>query len=304
MVELQQIEMIGGVERLQDKRLADALQVQSIVLRETTRFFHGQGFTQLLPVMISPITDPLCHSVVDASIRYGETTFTLTKSMILHKQLALMAAEKIFIISPNVRLEHEEKASTGRHLLEFTQVDFEWKGAKAPDIMRLFENLYQEVILAVQKETNKPITALPVPFKTYTTEELMKHYGVDWEPAFSRSISEPAWVLDHEREFYDKEGEPGHYLNYDLIYPGGFGEGLSGGEREHEHTRILMRMERNKMDLRAYASYIDAARKGFLYPSAGAGFGVERMVRYLCGRARIEDVSLFPKVPGQSAYHF
>ena len=40
----------------------------------------------------------------------------------------------------------------------------------------------------------------------------------------------PFWVICHKREFYDKEDpeRPGHYLNYDLIWPEGFGEALSG----------------------------------------------------------------------------
>lgn len=301
--------------KLKGERLALALKVQSAVLRGTAAFLHDRGFVQLLPVVVSPITDPLNHSVFEAGIDYCGSKFQLTKSMILHKQLALASpsASKIFVVSPNVRLETPDRGATGRHLLEFTQVDFEWKHAKAADVMRFTEELFSRVFSTVKKDCVEEMAALgrevdvpSTPFKVHSTGELKEEYGESWEAAFSKAISQPAWVLDHEREFYDKEDEtrPGHYLNYDIVYPQGFGEGLSGAEREHEYARIVERMKRNKMDLSSYAHYLEAARQGLLQPSAGAGFGVERMVRFLCGFERIEDASPFAKVPGSGSYIF
>jgi asparaginyl-tRNA synthetase len=41
--------------------------------------------------------------------------------MLLHKQLVLLTwGDKIYIMSPNVRLERKERYSTGKHLFEFT----------------------------------------------------------------------------------------------------------------------------------------------------------------------------------------
>ncbi|MFH1106983.1 MAG: asparagine synthetase A [Candidatus Micrarchaeota archaeon] len=301
--------------KLRGARLSSALAVQSVVLRETTAFLHGRGFAQLLPVIVPPITDPLNHGVADAEIDYCGSRFQLTKSMILHKQLALAApgAGRLFIISPNVRLERPERASTGRHLLEFTQADFEMRGAGAAEAMSLTEDLFLLVFSAVMRECAAELESvgrrlvLPcAPFAVRSTGELEAEFGKGWEAEFSRSISAPAWVLDHEREFYDREdaARPGHYANYDLIYPEGFGEALSGGEREHEYGRIVERMRRKAMDLAPYACYLEAARQGLLSPSAGAGFGIERMVRFLCGFERIEDVSPFAKPPGARAYVF
>jgi asparaginyl-tRNA synthetase len=301
--------------KLGGARLAAALKVQSVVLREAAAFLHGRGFIQLLPVMVSPITDPLNHGVADAGIDYCGSRLQLTKSMILHKQLALAspAASKIFIISPNVRLEIPERASTGRHLLEFTQIDFEMRRASAGDAMRLTEELFRHLFSSAKAacaaelaELGREVKVPCKPFAVRTTGGLKAEFGDSWEADFSASLSEPAWVLDHEREFYDREdpAAPGHYLNYDAVYPGGFGEALSGGEREFEHARIVGRMRRNKMDLRPYSAYLEAARIGMLSPSAGAGFGVERMARFLCGFERIEDVSPFAKSPGSDGFLF
>ncbi|MBU2477003.1 asparagine synthetase, partial [Candidatus Micrarchaeota archaeon] len=59
------------------------------------------------------------------------------------------------------------------------------------------------------------------------------------------------------------------------------------------------KMLERKTDLSAFASYLETARKGLLKPTAGGGFGVERLVRFLTGKKHIKDVVLFPRIPGE-----
>ncbi|HLC48593.1 MAG TPA: asparagine synthetase A [Candidatus Norongarragalinales archaeon] len=301
-------EMQIVVEKLQSAKLTAILKVQSCVMQEVHDYMHEKGLLQLMPVIISPITDPLNHSVLEGEICYYDEKLQLTKSMILHKQLSLLGdREGIYIISPNVRLEPKERGATGRHLLEFTQVDFELKGKKAGDVMVFMEELYGRIFAKVRKECSAELELLGrslktpnFPLKKFDSAELKRTLGSDWEKVVSKTAVDPIWVTNHEREFYDKEDpqRPFTYLNYDIVYPEGFGEGLSGAERENEYAQILSRMQRNKMDLGPYSAYLEVARAGLLQPSAGAGFGVERLVRYLCGTSRIEEVAPFAKVPG------
>jgi asparaginyl-tRNA synthetase len=58
-------------------------------------------------------------------------------------------------------------------------------------------------------------------------------------------------------------------------------------------------MKERKTDVSSFEPYLEAAKSGALVPSAGGGFGVERMVRYLTGREHVKDVVLFPRVPGE-----
>ncbi len=297
-----------AVRKLRSKKLASILKVQSTVLKEVQDFMHQKKVIQLLPVMLSPITDPLNHSVFDGEVEcYGEK-LQLTKSMILHKQLSLLGGmDAIYIISPNIRIEKEEKRETGRHLMEFSQIDFEFRGKTYLEIMRFTEELYSRIYVRVMRECSKELSFLgrrlrtpEFPLKIYDSKKLEQTFGKEWESKLSESIFEPVWVLNHEREFYDKEhpSKPFTYLNYDLIYPEGYGEGLSGAEREYEYKRIIARMKRNKMAPNGYDSYLKVAKAKLLEPSAGAGLGVERLVRYLTGQPRIEDVAPFAKLPG------
>ncbi|MFH0973928.1 MAG: asparagine synthetase A [Candidatus Micrarchaeota archaeon] len=300
-----------ALSKLVSKELAAALRVQSVVLDAACGFMRRKGLIQLLPIIISPVTDPLSHSVSDGSVDCGGRKLQLTKSMILHKQLALASVGKgagVFVVSPNVRLEPKEKAGTGRHLLEFSQFDFEIKGAEMRGAMDFIEDLFASVFSRVERECWKDLAFFSrdlrvpeKPFPVFDSVELRSRFGARWEDEASRSSKKFFWVVNHEREFYDREDpeKSGHFLNYDVFYPDGFGEALSGGEREFEYERIIERMKRNGTRPEEFTPYLAAARRGMLSSSAGAGFGIERMVRFICGAKHVADVSPFAKIPGQ-----
>ncbi|HIE23903.1 MAG TPA: asparagine synthetase [Candidatus Korarchaeota archaeon] len=290
------------------------IRVQTTMLKKIHDFMMSKGFLQLMPVITSKFTDPLAPDPVSGvvaipKIRYYDQELVLTQSMLLHKQLALLTgADKIYIMSPNVRLERKERFSTGKHLFEFTQMDFEVAYGTMEQIMSLVEDLIIETIKAVKAERGEDLEFFErelrvpeKPFRVYTTQEMEERYGKDWEIPASRDHKEPFWVIDHDREFYDREDpdNPGHFRNYDLIYPEGFGEGLSGGEREWENDRIVRRIKEDGLSLDSYRDFIEIARRGLLKPSAGAGLGVERFLRFLVGARHIKDVQVFPRVPGE-----
>jgi len=283
------------------------------VLRHTTHFFHEEGFTQLMPVILSPITDPLGPDPNSTVIKTGEIDYldqrlSLTQSMILHKQIAVKEGlDKLFIISPNVRLEHPKRKESRKHLFEFSQVDFEIAQARMDDVFSLMERYLGSLTMHMRERYSAELRALgrelPLtkgPFPRYTTYDLAKEYGDDWEIPASLAAKGPFWAISHKREFYDKEDpdKPGTYLNYDLIYPEGFGEALSGAEREHEYDIIMRKIARDDLDKSRYAPYLELA-KGGLVPSAGGGFGVERLVRFISGAHHVGDVQLFRRVPGE-----
>lgn len=288
--------------------------IQTIALKAIHDFFFTAGFEQLMPVILSPITDPLGPDPGSSVIKTGEIEYLgqklqITQSMILHKQIAIgRGISRLYIISPNVRLESAEKIATGIHAFEFSQVDFEVKDAKMRDIFELVEQLLRTIRAFVEKYAAAELQALHrvIPrwqdkFPVFTSHELEDRYGSDWEKEASRQADVPYFVTCHAREFYDKldrvrDGK--HYLNYDLYYPEGFLEALSGGEREHEYPHIMTRIMENNLKIDKYTRYIELAKEEKIHPSAGGGLGVERLIRYLTGRKSIKEVQLFPRIPG------
>ncbi len=292
--------------------LKTRLEIGSLVLRASTEFFHEQGFVQMLPVMLGRSTDPLGPDpgsmiIKTPEVEYEGTLLYTMNSMVLHKQVAAKKLGRLFILSPNIRLEKGERKATGKHLFEFTQLDFEMAEAKKEDVMKVVESYFDFLTKELGKHGElfaqlgiEPFS-FKTPFRVYTTHELEAKYGKDWEFPASKDHEQPFWALCHKREFYDKEDmrEPGHYLNYDLIYPLGFGEALSGAEREYEYSRITERMGRDKLGMERYRAYLEEAKEGFR-PSAGAGFGIERLVRFLTRAQHVGDVQMFRRVPGEA----
>lgn len=304
------------LEKVKRSQLPHILRVQQTILKAVDDYMYKKGVLRLLPLMMAPITDTLNHSVEECDLSYQGQKFDIMKSMIFHKQITLTSEhlDKIYIVSPNVRLELPERGDT-RHLFEFTQVDFEFKNGTMDTVFEFMEGLVRDVFEYIKEECKDQFEALGIgtshlsitgPFKKYTTQELEEKYGKDFERIASEEATEPFWLINHKREFYDAEDldNMGTYRNYDLIWPMGYVEGLSGGEREYKYDRILTRMRELNTDESLFKNYIELAKRGELPKTAGAGFGVERMTRFVCQQKDIDEVTVFTRKPGAEKYIF
>jgi len=292
------------------EKLKCVLKIQSDIRKTLGDELRKKDFIEISPVILSPITDPLNHPIKPTNINCYGKKYSITQSMIFHKQMALFTLEKIFAFSPNIRLESLERKNTGRHLFEFTQLDLEIKDAKREDVMKLCEELFISVIKSVKKNCKnelktlgRKLTVPKTPFKQIIYKDAYQQFGEDFEQAISKTHEEPVWITDlplTRREFYDREDpkRPGVLRDMDLIYPEGYGEALSGGEREYEYVRIKQRILKKGQKLSQFKEYL-ALAKDDLLPSAGFGIGIERLTCYICGLKRIEETTLFPKIPGK-----
>jgi asparaginyl-tRNA synthetase len=282
------------------------------ILRVMTSKLVERGFNWILPVMLAKSTDPLwpdSSASIEKRIEveiYGENVKTM-QSMIIHKRvLASLGPDKFFILSPNIRIENRERAKTGRHLYEFTQLEIEIANGKMEDVFKIFEDLIEASIIAVKEKFQEELKTLKrnlsvpeTPFKVYERREMEEDYGKDWDEAVSEKSRNPIWVTDLPREFYDYEDEgTGTWRNFDLILPEGYGEVISGAEREYEYAKILKKIERDGLKKDEYKLLLSLAKDGRLKPSAGAGLGVERFIGYICGVKHVAEVQPFPRIPG------
>ena len=290
------------------RKIEPVMEIQTRVIDYMTRYMVSRGFKWMLPVMLSSITDPLWpdpaaeEALKPPEVEVYGSRLRLTHSMILHKQMAIaMGIDRLFILSPNIRLEGRS-ADDGRHAYEFTQLDFEIAYASMDDVMGLIEGLISSLFREARSwELEREVPKVRTPFKRFTLEVIKEEFG-DEEEA-SKTMKEPFWVLDIKREFYDREDpeRPGHFRNYDLYLPEGYGEVSSGGEREWEYEVIVRKMMEAGINLDAFRPYLEVAKAGLLRPSAGAGIGVERLVRYMVGAKHIAEVQPFPRIPGVPA---
>ncbi len=295
-------------KHLGNEKLAHSLRIHTYVRSFLQSYLISLGFTEVPPVIISPITDPLNHPTFDPVFDYYGSKYSLTKSMIFHKQLMVRYLGSIFTFSPNVRLETADKASTGRHLSEFTQLDIEKSNATRDEMIHLVEDFFPKLLHHIKSHLSGDIEffgrdlRIPKrPFRRIKFLDALSEYGKDFEEKLSSDMEEPFWIVDiplESREFYDRlDDDSDTLVDMDLIYPEGFGEALSGGEREYLPHRIREHIRRKGQKEKQFELYLKFAETG-LQPSAGFGIGIERLVRFITGMRRIEDVHPFPKIPG------
>lgn len=298
------------------------LKIQDEILSAIRDFLRNEGFVEILAPIIGPVTDPGIRGAKQVSIDYYGESFKIMSSMILYKQMAVTSLAKIFAVSPNIRLEPTDSLATGRHLAEFRQVDLEQARATYHDIMDVAERLVQEICRRISRACASQMEALErrlsdphLPFKRITYQEAVDmlaskdfkvEYGkeIPWkeERELSLMFKEPFFITDYPltaRGFYDREDpeRPGILRDFDLLYPEGFGEAVSGGERENTFKGVVRRMQMTNEDPSSYRWYLDMLRDG-VAPSAGFGIGVERLTRWICGLNAVWDAVPFPKVPG------
>jgi len=307
---------------IRSPRMRAILMIQDEVLSALRDFLRGRGFVEILAPIIGPVTDPGIRGAKQVSIDYYGHQFKVMSSMILYKQMAVCSLGKVFALSPNVRLEPLESLKTGRHLAEFRQLDLEVAKASYHDVMILAERMQQHVCQRIGDNCREHLKSLGrdlkvprVPFKRlsyHETVDLLRGEGfnldhgaeIPWdaEEHLSGMFTEPFFIYDYPetaRGFYDREDpeRSGVLRDFDLIYPEGFGEAISGGEREYEYEKVVNRMRKREEDPTSYGWYLEMLKDGIV-PSAGFGIGVERLTRYLCGASKIWETVPFPKVPG------
>ena len=112
-----------------------------------------------------------------------------------------------------------------------------------------------------QNAKMKPIKAIArgMGLQAHESEEL----AWEAEKGISGQFSEPFFVMHYplgSRGFYDKDGET-HLLDFDMMYPEGFGEASSGGEREHEYHKVKEKLDRLGLS-EGYRDYLELLKSG------------------------------------------
>jgi asparaginyl-tRNA synthetase len=316
-------------EHLASPVTRSVLRIQQQVLIAARELLSGQGFTEVLPPVIGPVTDPGARGAKQVDVDYYGHRYKLMTSAILYKQATLTVFDKIFCIAPNVRLEPLETAATSRHLAEFHQVDVELAGATRDQAMHLAETLVRHAARAVithlpdelaslGRDTGGLARLLTRPFERRSHAQTvadLRQMGhdqnpdaeIDWagEAMLSGKASQPFFITGYpkgSRGFYDRESreQPGVLRNFDLIAAEGYGELCSGSEREHDYATIVARIRETGENPAKYGWYLQMLRDG-IPASAGFGLGLERFTRYLAGLHSVWQASAFPKVPGIAA---
>ncbi|MFW9914660.1 MAG: asparagine synthetase A [Candidatus Thorarchaeota archaeon] len=288
------------------------------------QFLKKRKFLEITPPVLAPVTDPGLRGAKRLETDYYGKKYQLTSSMILHKIAACSFLERdVFSFSPCVRGEDIRSRRTDRHLSEFWQIDIELFDKGREDAMKVCEELFHAIIRSVQEVASAElgflgrdleVPKLPLPRLRYAElfEEVQSLdysivFGeeVPWavEKEISDTFESPFFIVDYptgSRGFYDKIAEeaPDKLLSFDLIYPEGFGEAVSGSEREYHPDIVTAKLKAAGEEPKDYDWYIEMLRQKPC-KTAGFGYGFERLVRFISGVYEIKSVTPFPRIAGE-----
>lgn len=312
--------MIVGIERylvLGEPKMKAVLRVQSEIMYVVREFLREEEFLEVRSPIFEPFTDPGIRGAKFFEIDFYGKRYRLMSALTVHKPLLATHLGKIFSFCPCARRESRKSKLTGRHLAEFYQIEVEIPEGSCEDAMCLAERLVTFVISKVKQECKDDLKLIgrdikvPVtPFERLTHRDavgISRSLGIKssyskelpWEAerAISMKFDQPFFIKSYpkgSRGFYDKD-DGDLLLDFDMMYPEGFGEAISGSEREFEYEKVYEKLK--SQDIKKFKLYLEIMKAG-VKPTAGFGIGLERLTRYICGLDHIKDAAPFSKTPG------
>ncbi len=244
----------------------------------------------------------------------------LAQSGQLYLEAGIMSFGKCFDFGPVFRAE---KSKTRRHLTEFWMMDaeaafIEHEGNMAiqealtirivTDV--LAENAYELKVLERDVEALKKVQA---PFVRLTHADAVRKLrelgsdigdrddlGADDETMLTKQFDRPIFIEKYPIEikaFYMKRdpNNPDRALNNDLLAPEGYGEIIGGSQREDDYETLLTRIKEHNLAIEPFAWYLDLRKYGSV-PHSGFGYGLERIVGWICGLQHVRETIPFPRM--------
>lgn len=291
--------------------------IRNAVINATYQFLNKKGYIKI----DSPIFTPsACEGTTELfEVPYFEDSVFLTQSGQLYLEAAIMSVGRCFDFGPVFRAE---KSKTRRHLTEFWMMDAEAAFVEHEENMKIQEDLIVHIVktvlekhqddLKILERDVEPLKKIEAPFIRKTHAEIVAELrelgsdikddadlGAEDETMITKKYDKPIFVEKYPaavKAFYMKRdpSDPNLVLNNDLLAPEGYGEIIGGSQREDDHDELLKRIEEHKLPLEDMQWYLDLRKYGSV-PHSGFGYGLERIVTWLCGIQHVRETIPFPR---------
>ncbi len=304
---------------LRSERQWAVMRIRDTIIRSTYEFLREQGFIKF----DSPILTPnACEGTTEL---FEMDYFDLGKAYLsqsgqLYLEAGIMSFGKCFDFGPVFRAE---KSKTRRHLTEFWMMDVEAAFVDHNGNMDSQEALMCRIVSDVLKERPYELKVLErdtaalekvvSPFVRITYEQAVEKLralgsdikdnadlGGDDETILSKEFDKPFFIEKYPAEvkaFYMKRdsNNPSLALCNDLLAPEGFGEIIGGSQREDNYDILLQRIKEHNLPLEQFEWYLDLRKYGSV-PHSGFGYGLERIVGWICGLNHVRESIPFPRM--------
>ncbi len=292
--------------------------VRNELILATYDFFKQNGFIKIDSPILTPNS---CEGTSTLfTIDYFGRPAYLTQSGQLYLEAAIAAHGRVFDFGPVFRAE---KSKTRRHLTEFWMMDAEVAFNGQDENLAVQENLISFMVQRVLKNRTQELIILErdtkvlqnvkAPFYRMTHAEAVQKLhelgsdikadddlGADDETLLMQSFDKPLFVEKYPavvKAFYMKRDpeDSARVLCADMLAPEGYGEIIGGSVREDNYEELIKRLKDSGLDEKTFSWYLDLRKYGSV-PHAGFGYGLERIVAWVCGLKHVRETIPFPRL--------
>jgi len=292
--------------------------IRYTIIMATCEFLDNNYFTRI----DSPILTPsACEGTTTLfEIDYFGQPAYLSQSGQLYLEAAIFSLGRCYDFGPVFRAE---KSKTRRHLIEFWMMDAEMAFVKHEENLAIQESLIVRIIEKVLDKNKEELKVLErdisvlekikTPFIRKSYLEAIKELreigsdinegddlGADDETVLTKRYEQPIFIEKFPAEikaFYMKRDPDNEnfVLCSDLLAPEGYGEIIGGSQREENYEVLLKRIEEKNLALKNFQWYLDLRKYGSV-PHSGFGYGLERIVTWICGLKHVRTSIPFPRL--------
>jgi asparaginyl-tRNA synthetase len=292
--------------------------IRDTLIHATYDWMRAHDFTKIDAPIFTPTCAEDSTELYEVTHTNGEKMF-LSQTWQMYIEAAIAAHRNVYDFGPVFRAE---KSKTRRHLNELWMMDAEMAFCDFRGNMEIQEQLIYYMVQQLLEKNRTELTmlgrdiskleAITLPFPRMTHAEVVKKLQELWsdikdgedlwaddEELLMNTFDQPLFVTNFPlaiKAFYMPEDpdHPGTAKCSDLLAPEGYGEVIGGSEREGNYEKLKQKIIDRGYDLEEYARYLDIRKYGGVTTS-GFGFGLERLVRWMCGLHHIRETIPFPR---------
>ena len=295
------------------------MRIRDTIINATMEWLNRNGFIKIDAPILTPTS---CEETTELfEIDYFDLGKAyLSQSGQLYIESAIFAYGSVYDFGPVFRAE---KSKTRRHLTEFWMMDAEMAWVEHAGNMAIQEQLISYIVqrvlelntpeLEILERDRTPLERVTPPFYLITHAEAVAKLkklgsdikedddlGGDDETKLSEQYDKPLFVEKYPakvKAFYMKRDSENSDLALcsDLLAPEGYGEISGGSQREDDYETLVKRLEEFKLPRKEFEWYLDLRRYGSV-PHSGFGFGLERIVGWICGLHHVRETIPFPRL--------
>lgn len=293
--------------------------IRNTIINATYEYLNSQGFIKIDSPILTPAACEGTTTLFEVDY-FEEGKAYLSQSGQLYLEAVIFSVGRCFDFGPVFRAE---KSKTRRHLTEFWMMDAEAAFVEHDENLKIQEGLVCHIVkkvlelnqaeLGILERDVEPLKKISAPFIRKTHAEVVSELrgmgsdikddddlGGDDETILTKKYDKPIFVEKYPakvKAFYMKRDpeNPDVALCADLLAPEGYGEIIGGSQREDDYDVLIERVEEHKLPREAFEWYLDLRRYGSV-PHSGFGFGLERIVGWLCGLDHVRETIPFPRM--------